>query len=171
MTIINPDQTRTEQISFNFHNPPSTDPNKFIDGLMKEQRTFDSAGHLLQKTTFTWEKGGDGAPRLQRTETTDELTQVLATNYDQYGDNNSVGRVREYDYDGGLMRTTHHTYISYQDSDLNLPINGPAYLWLSHYQLGRVNQGILWRRQRQSGRSLYTQQVRRVHRTIVGLYD
>jgi RHS repeat-associated protein len=120
ITITNPDGTKTIQKSFNLSNLSSSDPDKFKDGLMKEQQTLDAAGHLLLKTTFAWEKGADDAPRLTRTEATDELNQVLATNYDQYGANNSVGRTREYDYDGTtVIRTSINTYLSYLDNDLD----------------------------------------------------
>jgi RHS repeat-associated protein len=120
ITITNPDGTKTIQKSFNLSNLSSSDPNKYKDGLMKEQQTLDSAGHLLLKTTFAWEKGADDAPRLTRTEATDELSQELATNYDQYGANNSVGRTRDYDYDGTtVLRTSINTYLSYLDNDLD----------------------------------------------------
>src|SRR5207253_1478408 len=91
---------------------------------MKEQHTLDSTGHLLLKTVFTWEKGPDDASRLTRTESTDELGQTLATAYDEYGTNNSFGRIREYDYDGAtVVRTTLNTYVSYLDNDLDQGIS------------------------------------------------
>jgi RHS repeat-associated protein len=123
VTVTNPDGTKTVQISFSLHNPPDSDPNKFKDGLTKEERRLDANGSLIQKTIFIWEQGANGAARLQRTETTDERAQVLATAYDQYGDNNAVGRMREFDYAGLVFRTTLHTFVSYQDADLDLGIN------------------------------------------------
>src|SRR5207302_935393 len=138
MTITSPDGTQTIQKSFNFSNLTSSDPNKFKDGLMKEQQTLNSGGQLLLKTTFTWEKGADDSPHLLRTETTDELGQVLATNYDEYGANNSVGRTREYDYDGTtIIRTTRNTYISYLDNDLDQGIDPTFGLHIIHPR--RVN--------------------------------
>jgi len=124
ITITNPDGSKTIQKSFSLPNLPGTDPNKFKDGLMKEQQTLDSVGQLLTKTTLTWEKGTDDAPRLSRTEATDALGQVLTTNYDQYGANNSLGRTREYDYDGTtVIRTTKNSYLSYLDNDLDQGID------------------------------------------------
>lgn len=119
MTITNPNGTKSIQKSFNFTNAASGDPNKFKDGLMKEQQAADSSGNVLSKTIFAWEKGEDDAPRLLTTETTDERGQVLVTSYDQYGTNNSVGRIRQYDYDGTtVIHTTRNAYISYTDDDL-----------------------------------------------------
>jgi len=124
MTITNPDGTQLIQKSFNLFSLSTTDPNKFKDGLIKEQQTLDSAGHLLLKTIFTWESGADNAARLQRTDATDENNQVLSTVYDQYGTNNSIGRTRDYDYDGSTVIRTHiNTYLSYLDNDLNQGIS------------------------------------------------
>ena len=138
ITITNPEGTKTIQRSFNLSNLSSSDPNKFKDGLMKEQQALDAGGHLLLKTTFLWEKGADDAARLQRTETTDELGQILATNYDQYGANNSVGRTRDYNYDGTtVIRTTRNTYVSYLDSDLDQGIDPSLGIRIIHPR--RVN--------------------------------
>lgn len=119
VTITNPNGTKTVEKSFNFSNPPPNDPNKFKDGLVKEKQMLDADGNLLGKTTFTWEAGANNAPRLTRTETTDERGQVLATDYDLYGDNNAVGRVRERDYAGSVLWTTRNTFVSYLDNDLD----------------------------------------------------
>lgn len=124
MTITNPDGTQTIQKAYNLSNLGNTDPNKFKDGVIKEQQALDSAGHLLMKTVFTWESGSDNAARLQRTENIDELGQVLVAMYDQYGTNNSVGRTREYDYDGTtVLKTNVNTYLSYLDNDLDQGID------------------------------------------------
>jgi RHS repeat-associated protein len=123
VTVTNPDLTKTVQISFSLNNLAESDPDKFKNGLTKEERRLDKNGTVIQKTVFTWEKGANGAPRLLRTETADELSQVLATAYDQYGENNAVGRVREFDYAGAVFRSTLNTFVSYQDSDLESGIN------------------------------------------------
>lgn len=120
ITVTNPDQTKSVQIAFNFGNPPPSDPNKFRDGLMKEQRLLAADNHLMSKTVFFWEKGIDDAARLQRVETTDEPGNTSASDYDQYGSNNSLGRTRERDFDGSIIRTTVNTYVSYLDSDIDL---------------------------------------------------
>jgi RHS repeat-associated protein len=57
---------------------------------------------------------------LTRTETTDERMQTMATDYDQFGPNNSVGRVRERDYNNAVLRTTINEYLSYIDNDVQL---------------------------------------------------
>lgn len=123
VTVTNPDGTKTVQIAFNLNSLPDSDTNKFKNGLTKEERKLDSNGTVIQKTVFTWEQGPNGTPRLQRTETTDERGQVLATAYDQYGDNNGVGRTREMDYSGALLRTTTNTFLSYLDGDLDQGID------------------------------------------------
>jgi RHS repeat-associated protein len=123
VTVTNPDNTKTEQVAFfTTADLPDSDPNKFKNGLTKEERRLDSNGNLIQKTVFTWEPGANGA-RLQKTETTDERNQTLVTAYDQYGTNNSVGRTREYDYLGNVFRTTINTFTSYLDDDLNLGLD------------------------------------------------
>ena len=123
MTVTNPDGTKTVQVSFSLNNLADSDPNKFKNGLAKEERRLDTNGNVIQKTVFTWEQGADGSPRLQRTETTDERGQMLATAYDRYGENNALGRVREFDYAGVVFRTTLNTFLSYQDADLDLGTN------------------------------------------------
>ncbi|HEX7774162.1 MAG TPA: PKD domain-containing protein, partial [Pyrinomonadaceae bacterium] len=123
VTVSNPDNTKTVQIAFSLNNLADSDPNKFKNGLTKEERRLDSNGNLTQKTVFTWEQGANGAPRLQRTETTDERGQVLATAYDQYAENNGVGRTREFDYSGSVFRTTANTFLSYRDGDLDQGID------------------------------------------------
>lgn len=123
VTITNPDNTKTVQIAFSLNSLADSDPNKFRNGLTKEERRLDTNGVVIQKTVFTWEQGANGAPRLQRTETTDERGQVLATAYDQYGDNNALGRTRELDYAGAVFRTTANTFISYLDGDLDQGID------------------------------------------------
>jgi len=124
ITVTNPDQTKTVQIAyFNATNLPDSDPNKFKNGLTKEERRVGSDGTVVQKTVFTWEPGFNGVPRLQRTDTTDERNQTTAIAYDQYGNNNSVGRMREYDYTNAVFRTTVNTFTSYTDGDLDQGID------------------------------------------------
>lgn len=122
-TVTNPDGTRTVQIAFSLTNVADSDPNKFKNGLAKEERRLDANGIVIQKTVFIWEQGSNGTPRLQRTETTDERGQVLATAYDQYGQNNGIGRTRELDYSGAVLRTTVNTFLSYLDGDLDQGID------------------------------------------------
>lgn len=124
MTITNPDETKSIQKSYNFSNLASSDPDKFKDGLMKEQQAIDAAGHLISKTILTWEKGADELPRIKQTDTTDELGQILITKYEDFGPHNSVGAVRAYDYDGTtVIRTMRNTFISYLDNDLDQGIS------------------------------------------------
>jgi RHS repeat-associated protein len=125
VTITRPDQTKGIQKSYHFANPSEAD--KFRNGLVKEEQTLAGNGNLLQKTIFVWEAGVDQMPRLQRLETTDERGAVLTTEYDQFGTNNSVGRVRERDYDGSIIRTTLNTFVSYVDSDIDLRIGNGRY--------------------------------------------
>src|SRR6185369_3759573 len=87
ITVTNPDQTKTEQIAFfRSLNLPDSDPDKFKNGLTKEERHLAANGTTIQKTVFTWEPGTNGVPRLQRTETLDERGKTLVSAYDQYGD-------------------------------------------------------------------------------------
>ena len=122
--VTNPDQTKTVQISHSLNSLPDSDPNKFKNGLTKEEQRVDANGNVIQKTVFTWEQATtNAAPRLQKTETTDERGQMLRTDYDQYGNNNSVGRTREFNYSGAVFRTTINTFLSYVDNDLDLGID------------------------------------------------
>lgn len=135
ITVTNPDNTKTEQVAFfSSVDLPDSDPDKFKNGLTKEERRLDSNGNLIQKTVFTWEPGGPNAvPRLQQTEIIDERGQILKSVYDQYGANNSVGRTREYDYPidnqpAAVFRTTVNTFLSYNDGDLDLGLESPGTL-------------------------------------------
>lgn len=123
VTVTNPDGTKTVQIAFSLNHLADSDANKFKNGLAKEERKLDANGIVIQKTVFLWEQGPNGAPRLQRTETTDERGQVLATAYDQYTENNGIGRTRELDYSGAVLRTTINTFLSYVDGDLDQGID------------------------------------------------
>ena len=123
VTVTNPDGTKTIQISFSLNHLADSDPNKFRNGLTKEEKKLDANGALIQKTVFTWDPGADGAPRLQKIEKTDERDQVLTTAYDQYGANNALGRMREFDYSNAVFRTTINTFVSYLDNDLDLGLN------------------------------------------------
>ena len=123
VTVTNPDGTKTVQLAFSLTNLADSDPNKFKNGLTKEERRLNANGAVIQKTVFVWEAGPNGTPRLQRTETTDERGQVLATTYDQYAGNNGVGRTRELDYSGAVFRTTVNTFLSYLDGDLDQGID------------------------------------------------
>ena len=119
VTVTNPDGTNTVQIAFSLNSLPDSDTNKFKNGLTKEERKLDANDNIIQKTVFIWEAGDKGVPRLQRTETTDERGQKLATAYDQYAANNGVGRTWELDYSGAVFRTTVNTFLSYLDGDLD----------------------------------------------------
>src|SRR6185295_7890641 len=56
----------------------------------------------------------------------------------QYGANNSVGRSRDYDYDGTtVIRTIINTYLSYLDNDLDQGINPQLGIQVIHPR--RVN--------------------------------
>lgn len=121
VTVTRPDGTKTIQRSYNLSNLSDSDPDKYKDGLVYEEEVDDASGRLLQKNKMFWEPGSVKSARLTRTEITDELGQMLATNYDQYGDYNAVGRVRQYDYSGNVVRTTRTTYLSYVN-DLDRPI-------------------------------------------------
>jgi RHS repeat-associated protein len=124
ITVTNPDSTRTEQVAFSLNSLADSDPNKFKNGLTKEERRVASNGTVIQKTVFTWEAGFNGVPRLQQTVTTDERGQSLKSVYDQFGDHNSVGRTRDYDYSGTtVIRTTINSFLSYADGDLDQGID------------------------------------------------
>lgn len=131
VTVTNPDGTKTVQIAFMLDNLPQTDPNKFKNGLAKEESKLASNNSLIQKTVFFWEQGANDTPRLQRTEVTDERGQMLATAYDQYNDGNGIGRTREFNYANAVFRTTVNTFLSYTDTDLNQgldPLRGVSIL-------------------------------------------
>lgn len=118
--VTYPDGTRRVQLAYNT-------PGQFTDGLVYQVETYDPGNKLLQKTAFTWEQGAYGAPRVKRTEVTDELNQTAATEY-VYGTNyNQVAEVLEYDYGTGSsvlrkVRTEYETAIEYLQRHIyNLP--------------------------------------------------
>jgi len=125
VTVTRPDLTKVVQRAHKFPATlPETDPNKFEDGLVKEEQTFGANGSSLGKVKYSWEPGAGKAPRLKTTETTDERGQVLKVDYDDYDDYNAVGRVREYDYNQTtVLRSTLKTYLTYTDNRLNSTID------------------------------------------------
>ena len=147
VTITHPDGTKTVQKSFNFNNPPEGDPNKYRDGAIKEEQSIDAASHVLKGTTFIWEPGPDGAPRLQSTRTVDELGQALVKSYDSYGNDNSIGRVRTTTTNQRPILPgpsfAHKKYlVSYVDNDLDSGISfssgGRVVRWLINSDIAKV---------------------------------
>lgn len=122
VTVTRPDGTKIIQRSHNLTNLLDSDPNKAKNGLVFQEEIHGKNNALLQKTDRTWEPGFSNTARLKRVEVTDELGQVLATDYDNYGDYNAVGRVREYSYDESILRTTKTSYLNYTDGALNSQI-------------------------------------------------
>ncbi|HYX72862.1 MAG TPA: hypothetical protein VE732_08825, partial [Nitrososphaera sp.] len=98
--ITLPNLTKSIQLSYNA-------PNLYYDGLIYQDETYDSAGHLLGKSTSTWEPGAYESARPARTEVTNELGQVTAREFDYGTVYNQITEVRDYDYGGtALLRKT-----------------------------------------------------------------
>jgi RHS repeat-associated protein len=112
--ITQPNGTWTEQLSYNYANLSSTDPDKFRDGLVYQDETYNASGTLLSKTTTTWEKGAYESARPVRTESIDERNQTTAAVF-SYGSNyNQVTTMEDYDYGGTTLRQK--TVTDYENS-------------------------------------------------------
>lgn len=111
VTITLPNQTKSIQYSYNYSSLANTHPDKYKDGLVYQDETRDASNNLLSSSTVTWEKGAYDAPRLARTEVTDERQQKTAAEFDYGLVYNQVTEVRDYDYGGvNLLRVTRTQY-------------------------------------------------------------
>lgn len=105
VTITLPNLTKSIQYSYNV-------PGQFNDGLLYQDETYGPGDTVpLQKSAVTWEAGVYDSARPARTETTDELGQKTATEFDYGTQYNQVTEVRDYDYGGlNLLRVTRTQY-------------------------------------------------------------
>ena len=104
VTITLPNGTKSVQYS---HNAPGT----FRDGLVYQDQTLDASDNVLQSSIVTWAQGAYESPRPTRVEATNELSQMMATEY-FYGSNyNQVTEVKNYGYGGtSLLHVTRTQY-------------------------------------------------------------
>lgn len=117
--ITQPDGTESIQYS---HNSPGS----YLDGLVYNDETRDSAGALLQSSTVTWQQGAYNSPRPTRIDITDERGQLRRAEFTYGTVYNQVTEVRDYDYGGtALLRKTVTAYengASYTNNHIfNLP--------------------------------------------------
>jgi RHS repeat-associated protein len=109
--VIRPDGLRNVQLSYNYSNLSDGDPNKFRDGLVYQDETYDQNGALLGSGVTSWDKGAYDSARPTRVEVTDERGQKTAVEFDYGAAYNQVIEVRDYDYGGQtLMRKTTSGY-------------------------------------------------------------
>ncbi|MDQ3802888.1 MAG: DUF4214 domain-containing protein [Acidobacteriota bacterium] len=102
--ITHPDGTENIQYSYN-------SPGTYLDGLVYQDDTKDSAGTLLQSSTVTWQQGAYNSPRPTRMDVTDERGQMKRTELTYGTVYNQVIEAREYDYGGtALLRKTVTAY-------------------------------------------------------------
>jgi RHS repeat-associated protein len=105
VTITLPNGTKSIQYS---HNAPG----QFNDGLLYQDETYGPGDTVpLQKSVVTWEAGAYDSARPARSETTDEMAQKTATEFDYGTQYNQVTEVRDYDYGGlNLLRVSRTQY-------------------------------------------------------------
>ena len=107
ITITLPNGTKSIQSS---HNAPGS----FLDGLVFQDQTLDSANNVLQSSSVTWVQGAYESPRPTRVEATNELSQMTATEFSYGNLHNQVTEVRNYDFGGASMLSA--TRTQYQNS-------------------------------------------------------
>ncbi len=104
VTITLPNGTKSVQSS---HNASGS----FLDGLVFQDQTLNSADQVLRSTNVTWAAGAYDSPRPSRVEATDERQQMTATEYSYGSVYNQVTDVRNYDFGGTtLLRSTRTQY-------------------------------------------------------------
>lgn len=103
-TITQPTQTKVVQYSHNL-------PGNFLDGLIYEDQTLDSADNLLQKSTVTWEQGAYESARPTRIEAITGSNPKTATEFTYGTVYNQVTDLRSYDFGGTtLLKSTRTQY-------------------------------------------------------------
>jgi YD repeat-containing protein len=103
-TITQPNGTKVVQYSHNL-------PGNFLDGLIYEDRTLDSADNQLQKSTVAWEQGAYESARPTRIEAISGSNPKTATEFSYGTLYNQVTDLRSYDYGGtALLRSTRTQY-------------------------------------------------------------
>jgi RHS repeat-associated protein len=105
ITITLPNGTKSIQYSYNA-------PGQFNDGLLYQDETYGPGDTVpQQKSTVAWEAGAYDSARPSRTETTDELDQKTAAEFDYGAMYNQVTEVRDYDFGGlNLLRVRRTQY-------------------------------------------------------------
>jgi RHS repeat-associated protein len=104
ITITLPNGTRNVQYSYNA-------PGSFLDGLVYQDQTLDASNNVLQSSTVTWAQGAYESPRPTRIETTNQLSQMTATEFSYGSVYNQATEIRNYDYGGAtLLRATRTQY-------------------------------------------------------------
>jgi RHS repeat-associated protein len=110
VTITLPNGTKSIQYSHN-------SPGNFLDGLVFQDQTLDSANNVLQSSSVQWQQGAYASPRPLRVEATNELLQMTATEFSYGNVYNQVTEVRNYDYGGvspvRVTRTQYENSSSY----------------------------------------------------------
>ncbi|HKR11962.1 MAG TPA: RHS repeat-associated core domain-containing protein [Pyrinomonadaceae bacterium] len=120
VTVTLPNGAKSVQFS---HNAPGT----FRDGLVYQDQTLDSSNNVLQSSTVTWAQGAYESPRPARVEATNELSQMIATEF-LYGSNyNQVTEVKNFGYGGTSLlqvtRTQYQNSANYTQRHIfNLPL-------------------------------------------------
>jgi RHS repeat-associated protein len=127
VTITLPNGTTSKQYSYN-------SPGNFLDGLVYLDETRDAAGTVLQSSAATWALGAYDSPRptqVQATSVQNQTNQTTTTQFSYGGLYNQVTDVRNYDYGGGLLRSTRTQYqnsTSYTNLHIfNLPLQVEIY--------------------------------------------
>jgi RHS repeat-associated protein len=103
VTITLPNGTTSKQYSYN-------SPGSFLDGLVYLDETRNAAGTVLQSSGATWALGAYDSPRPTQVQATNERSQTTTTQFSYGGVYNQVTDVRNYDYGGGLLRSTRTQY-------------------------------------------------------------
>ena len=124
VTITLPNGTTSKQYSYNA-------PGNFLDGLVYLDETRNAAGTLLQSSGATWALGAYDSPRPTQVQATNERSQTTTTQFSYGGVYNQVTDVRNYDYGGGLLRSTRTQYqnsTNYTNLHIfNLPLLAEIY--------------------------------------------
>ncbi|MGH9929017.1 MAG: RHS repeat-associated core domain-containing protein [Pyrinomonadaceae bacterium] len=101
--VTMPNGTSTKQYSYN-------SPGSFLDGLVYLDETRNASSTVIQSSTSEWAQGAYESPRPTRVTATDDRPQTMSTEFSYGSYFNQVTDVRNFDYNGALLRSTRTVY-------------------------------------------------------------
>lgn len=109
--MTRPDGVKNVQLSYNYSHLAEGHPDKFRDGLVYQDETYNADGALIGSSSTLWEQGAYDSPRPTRVEVTDDRSQKTVAEFGYGPVYNQVTEVRDYDYGSqALLRKTKSEY-------------------------------------------------------------
>jgi RHS repeat-associated protein len=97
--ITRPDGSRSVQFAYNMSSLAESDPEKYKDGLVYRDETYDRDGRFISSSDVAWERGAYESPRPVRTVIADgEIGQTTGAEFSYGAVYNQVTEARDYGY-------------------------------------------------------------------------